>query len=96
LEAVPDAVENIKGLVREMKDLPRGDTKNRELSYRASLDTLKGAGIMPSPIQSQVITTIYNDQRNQILAPVVLELLKQIMGQSSDPMPEEEEPESED
>ncbi|MGE5254140.1 MAG: helix-turn-helix domain-containing protein, partial [Planctomycetaceae bacterium] len=35
LEAVPDAVENVKGLVREMKDIPKGDTKRRELSYRA-------------------------------------------------------------
>ena len=37
LEVVPDAVENVKELVREMKKLPKGDTKNRELSYRASL-----------------------------------------------------------
>ncbi len=71
VEAVPDAVENVKELVREMKDIPKGDTKRRELSYRASLDTLKAVGIMPSPIQSQVITTIYNDQRNQVIAPVV-------------------------
>jgi hypothetical protein len=95
LDAVPDAVENVKGLVREMKDLPKGDTKRRELSYRASLDTLKAVGIMPSPIQSQVITTIF-DQRTQLISPVIHELLKQIMGQSRDQMPEEEEPPSKD
>jgi predicted transcriptional regulator len=95
LDAVPDVVENVKGLVREMKDLPKGDTKRRELSYRASLDTLKAVGIMPSPIQSQVITTIF-DQRTQLISPVIHELLKQIMGQSRDQMPEEEEPPSKD
>jgi len=92
LEAVPDAVENVKGLVREMKDVPKGDTKRRELSYRARLDTLKAVGIMPGPIQAQVITTIYNDHRNQIIAPVVQELLNQLLPHSSDPIQEEEEP----
>ena len=95
LEAVPDAVENVKGLVKEMKDLPKGDIKGRELSYRASLDTLKAVGIMPSPIQSQVITNIF-DQRTQLISPVIHELLKQIVGQSSNEMPEEEEPPSQD
>ena len=95
LEAVPDAVENVKELVREMKDLPRGDTRNRELCYRASTDTLKAVGIMPFPIQSQVITNIF-DQRTQIISPVIHELLKQIVGKSSDEMPEEEEPPSQD
>jgi hypothetical protein len=95
LEVVPDAVENVKELVREIKDVPKGDTKNRELSCRASLDTLKAVGIMPSPIQSQVITTIF-DQRTQIISPVVLEILKQIMSQSSFPEEEEEEPPRED
>ena len=95
VEAVANAVENVKELVREMKDIPKGDTKRRELSYRASLDTLKAVGIMPSPIQSQVITTIYNDQRNQIISPVIQELLNQIVRQpSGDPMPEEEPPDN--
>ena len=86
-------MENVKELVREMKDIPKGDTKRRELSYRASQDTLKTVGIMPSQIQSQVITNIYNDQRNQIISPVIHELLKQIVGQpSGDPMAEEEPP----
>ena len=30
--------------------------------------------------------------RNQIIAPVIQGLLKKIMGQCSDPMPEEEDP----
>ncbi len=95
VEAVPDAVENIKKLVREMKKLPKGDTKNRELSYRASMDTLKAVGIMPSPIQSQVITTIYNDQRNQVIAPAVWELLNRLNPHSSGPNREVPQPRSE-
>ncbi len=95
VEAVPDAVENVKELVREMKDIPKGDTKRRELSYRASLDTLKAVGIMPSPIQSQVITTIYNDQRNQIISPVVQNVLNRLTPHSSGPFREVPQPRSE-
>ena len=95
LEAVLDAVENVKELLREMKDVPKGDAKSRELSYRASIDTLKTVGIMPSPIQSQVITNIF-DHRVQIIRPVVQELRKLILGQPSDEMPGEEEPPSQD
>ncbi len=70
VEAVPDAVENVKGFVREMKTIPKKDTKRRELSYKASVDTLKAVGIMPTPVQSQVIANIYNDNR-MILSPAV-------------------------
>ncbi len=93
VEAVPDAVENVKELIREMKDIPKGDTKRRELSYRASLDTLKAVGIMPSPVQSQVITTIYNEQRNQIIAPAVWELINKFAADLSGPEPFRQVPE---
>ena len=33
LGVLPDAVENVKGLVREMKNIPEKETKRRELSY---------------------------------------------------------------
>ncbi len=95
VEVVPDAVENVKELVREMKDIPKRDTKRRELSYRASMDTLKAVGIMPSPVQSQVITTIYNDQRNQIIAPAVWELINKLSALPSEPFREVPQPKSE-
>ena len=95
VEVVPDAVENVKELVKEMKEIPKGDTKRRELSYRASLDTLKAVGIMPSPVQSQVITTIYNDQRNQIIAPAVWELINKLSPHPSEPFREVPQPKSE-
>jgi transcriptional regulator with XRE-family HTH domain len=73
---LPDAVENLKTLVSEMKEIPKEQTKRRELSYKASHDVLKAAGIMPSPIQSQVTQNIF--QSNQIqLSPIVLALLEQ-------------------
>ncbi|OGP87920.1 MAG: hypothetical protein A2157_02675 [Deltaproteobacteria bacterium RBG_16_47_11] len=74
LEVVGDAVENIKGLVREIPTIPKKDIKRRELSYKASLDTLKAVGIMPTPVQSQVITNIY-EQKNLTLSPVVQALI---------------------
>jgi hypothetical protein len=70
MEVIPDAVENVKGLVREMPTIPKKATKRRELSYKASLDTLKAGGIMPSPVQSLVITNIY-EQRNLNIHPIV-------------------------
>jgi hypothetical protein len=44
------------------------------LSYKATQDTLKAVGIMPSPVQSQFITNI--QENNLILSPVIQELLK--------------------
>jgi hypothetical protein len=75
LEVVPDAVENVKGLVKEMKKIPKKDIKRFELSYKASLDVLKAAGLMPTPVQSQVITNIYNQQNNAFITPVVKAIL---------------------
>lgn len=75
LEAVPDAVENVMETVREMKHIPKKETKRRELAYKASTDVLKSAGIMPTPEKSQVITNIY--QRNNLtLSPMMQEMLK--------------------
>ena len=75
VEVVPDALENIKELVREMKDIPKDKTKRRELSYKASHDVLKAVGLMPTPMQSPLIMNIYNDNRNLTLSPFMRELL---------------------
>ena len=73
IEAVPDAVDNIKGLVSEMKNLPKSDIKGRELSYKASKDVLKAVGLLPSPINQ----TLINIQGNRpILSPTIMKLLE--------------------
>ena len=74
-EAVPDAVDNVKDLVREMRDIPKKDIRRRELSYRASHDTLKAFGIMPTPVQSQIVTNIYS-QKN-LISPAISALLEE-------------------
>jgi uncharacterized protein YjiS (DUF1127 family) len=74
LEAVPDAVENLRGLVRGMKNIPAKETKRRELAYKASNDLLKAVGIMPAQTQAPLIKNIYNDNR-LIISPIVMELL---------------------
>ena len=74
VEVVPDAVENIKELVREMKEIPKKDIKRRELSLKASMETLKAVGIMSSHVQSQVITNIYH-QTNYFQNPLLQEVL---------------------
>ncbi len=63
-EVTPDAVQNVKDLVKEMPTIPKDDIKRRELSYKASKDVLKATNIFPSP---QYAHSIYNyqDQRTQ-------------------------------
>ncbi len=62
IEVLPDAVQNVKDLVTEMKDIPKDDNKNRELSYKATTDVLKATNVFPSPQYAQ---NIYNDNSQQ-------------------------------
>lgn len=73
LKVVPDAVENMKDLVKEMKSIPKKDIKRRELSYKATKDVLKSVGLLPTPVQSQVFINLY--QQNTALSPIILQLL---------------------
>jgi predicted transcriptional regulator len=74
LDCVPDAVQNVKDLVREMRDIPKKDTKRRELSYKASKDVLKSVGLLPTPIQSQTFVNLYQDNKT-VISPFIQELL---------------------
>ncbi len=62
VKVLPDAVQNVKDLVEEMKAIPKDDIKSRELSYKASKDVLKATNVFPSP---QYAHNIYNDNRIQ-------------------------------
>ncbi len=62
VEVLPDAVQNVKDLVKEMKDIPKDDIKRRELSYKATKDVLKATNVFPSP---QFAHNILNDNRQQ-------------------------------
>ena len=67
VEVLPDAVQNVKDLVKEMKDIPKDDIKRRELSYKASKDVLKATNVFPSP---QYAHNIYNDNSQQtVISP---------------------------
>ncbi len=68
VEALPDAVQNVKALVEEMKDIPKDDIKRRTLSYQATKDVLKATNVFPSPQYGY----IYNDnsQHNTVITPV--------------------------
>ncbi len=61
-EVLPDAFQNVKSLVKGMKDVPEIDIKKLELCYKATKDTLKATGLFPSP---QFAHNIYNDNRIQ-------------------------------
>ncbi len=72
-EVIPDAVQNVKDLVKEMKDIPKDDIKRRELSYKATKDVLKAANVFPSP---QYAHNIYNDNRQQtVISPAFQKFL---------------------
>jgi hypothetical protein len=77
IEVVPDAVENVKSLVREMKEIPQEEIKRRELSYKASKDVLKSVGILPTPAHSQTFIDI-SQENNQIISPVVWQVIDSI------------------
>ncbi len=75
-EVTPDAVQNVKDLVEEMKDIPKDDIKRRELSYKASKDTLKAVGLFPTPQYAHILTNIFNDNRQQtVISPAFMEYL---------------------
>jgi len=76
VEVVPDAVENVKNLVRGMKDIPEGENKRRELSYKATSDVLKSVGLLATPVHSQTLVNIYNNNSDIHFAPEVMEILK--------------------
>ena len=78
VEVVPDAVENVKSLVKEMKKIPKKENKRRELSYKASTDVLKSVGVLPTPVQSQTLVNIYQDNK-QLIPPIIQKLLDEHM-----------------
>lgn len=72
VRVLPDAVENVKALVKGMKDVPEDNIKKLELCYKASKDTLKATGLFPSP---QYAHNIYNDNRTQtVVEPGIMKL----------------------
>ena len=50
-EVLPDAVKNIKTLVRNMRKNPNQGFKDKELSYKASNRVLEAVSILPSASQ---------------------------------------------
>jgi len=79
LEVVPDAVKNIKTLVREMKSIPKTDHKRRELSYKASQKVLESAGIMNTPAPSNTVVNIIKNEE-PLMSPIIEALMKKHFG----------------
>lgn len=79
LEVLPNAVENVKSLVRDMKNLPKKDHKGRELSFKASQKVLESAGIMNTPTPSQTVVNIVKKEES-LISPVIEELMKKHFG----------------
>jgi transcriptional regulator with XRE-family HTH domain len=75
IEKVPDAVDYVKCLIPKDGQSASMDIKEKELAYKASHDVLKAVGIMPSPVQSQVIANIYNER--PLISPIILKLLEE-------------------
>ena len=75
VEVIPDAVEYIKSLIPPNGKIAGMDIKDKELTYKASHDVLKAVGIMPSPVQSQIIANIYNEK--PLINPFIIKLLEE-------------------
>ena len=87
IEVLPDAVQNVKDLVEEMKDIPKDDIKRRELSYKASKDVLKATNVFPSP---QYAHNVYNDNRQQALITPEFQKFLNFQAQNEAEIPETE------
>lgn len=74
VEAVPDAVQNVKDLIQGMKSLAGDDIRGKELAYKATKDLLKTVGLMPSSINSQTVFNMFQDNSNNI-SPELVHLL---------------------
>ena len=85
LEALPDAVENVKTLVRGMKDLPISESKARELALKASFRVLETGGVLNSSSPSQVVLNI--SRNDNYVSPIV----DKIIGSLALEMPDGEE-----
>ncbi len=77
LEVLPDAVENIKNLVREMREKPNHEFKDKELSYKASIRILEAVSILNSSSPSLQIINIIKEHKNEI-PRVIQTLLDQV------------------
>jgi predicted transcriptional regulator len=66
LEVLPDAVENVKNLVKEMHQSPKQQFKDKELSYKASLRVLESVSILNSPSPSLQVINIVKDNQNEV------------------------------
>jgi hypothetical protein len=65
MEAVPQAVENLKSLVYEMAEIPRKEIKRRELSFKATTKVLESVGMLNSPSLSPTFVNIVPAQGNR-------------------------------
>jgi len=84
VKVLPSAVQNVKNLVEEMKDIPKDDIKRRELSYKASKDVMKATSIFPSP---QYAHNIYNDNRTQtVVEPKIMKLFSTDLARNMQPV----------
>lgn len=89
VRVLPDAVENVKALVKGMKDVPEDNIKKLELCYKASKDTLKATGLFPSP---QYAHNIYNDNRTQtVVEPGIMKLFSTELANNMQPVVMNEE-----
>ena len=73
LEALPDAVDNVKELVKEMSTIPKNETKRRELAYKASVRVLESAGILNTTAPSHTVVNIVN-RTTTMISPTIQRL----------------------
>jgi hypothetical protein len=72
LKMTPDAVQVYIDLITE--DIDKGDIKRRELQLKVCRDVLKSGGILPTPVNSQTLINIH-DENKPILHPIVMEII---------------------
>jgi len=84
IEADKAIIKTAKGFVQDAKPIHYQDASVLMASYhKLSKGIKQSLGILPSPTPSIFLQTIYNDNRSQVLADNVLQLISQGTSQQS-------------
>jgi DNA-binding XRE family transcriptional regulator len=75
LENLPQAVQNVTGLVNKMEG--EVDKDERKLCYQATRDVLSVGNVLPSQNQTTLIQNVYNQQNNLIMSPIIKGMIDQ-------------------
>jgi predicted transcriptional regulator len=81
LGSVPQAIDNIAGLVSEMPHMT--NVKEKELAFKATRKVLEAAGVLNSPSPSLGVVNVFQ-QNSVVLSPIVEAAIERLLSSPLD------------